>query len=149
MNAVIVENLGSQPLKVSGDRDLLLQVFNNLVANAVKYSPAGGEVRVECREEGGDVLVFVRDNGIGIPQPELADIFERCYRCSNAKSIVGTGIGLFFVRLVVDLHGGTVSAESDGKSGATFAVRLNKPREEPGHGLLCGPAPALSIKNAS
>ncbi|HYA81546.1 MAG TPA: ATP-binding protein, partial [Methylocystis sp.] len=129
MNAVIVENLGSEPLKVSGDKDLLLQVLNNLVANAVKYSPAGGEVRVECRGEGGDVLVSVKDNGIGVPQSELPHVFERYYRCSNATSIVGTGIGLFFVRLVVDLHGGTVSAESDGKSGSTFAVRLGKRTE--------------------
>ena len=129
MNAAIIEHLGSEPLKLSGDKDLLLQVFNNLVANAVKYSPAGGEVVVLCRAEGEDVLVSVKDSGIGIPQSELERVFERYYRGSNAKSIVGTGIGLFFVRLVVDLHGGTVRAESDGSSGSTFVVRLKKRAE--------------------
>ncbi len=129
-NSVIVEDLGFSALKLEGDRDLIFQVFNNIVANSVKYSPGGGTVTVKCRLLGDNIETSVTDNGVGIPPDDIPHIFDRYYRGANVASIVGTGIGLFFVKIVCDLHGGAIKAESDGKSGATFTVTL--PCKQPG-----------------
>ncbi|ARN81423.1 sensor histidine kinase [Methylocystis bryophila] len=125
-NAAILEALGSESLKVSGDRDLLFQVFVNLVANSVKYSPPSTPIEVCCRSEGERVIVEIDDKGMGIPQADLPHIFERYFRGANVASVVGTGIGLYFVKLVVELHGGTVKAESVEREGARFTVELPK-----------------------
>lgn len=123
-NYIILENLGRESLPLAGDRDLLFQVFNNIVANAVKYSRPGGAVRVDCRGNIDQVIVSVRDEGIGIPERDAAHIFERYFRADNAKSISGTGIGLFFVKIVVDLHKGEVSVDSKEGAGSKFTIKL-------------------------
>ncbi len=95
----------------------------------MKYSPQGGQITVEVgrEEEAGDTwaVLVVRDQGIGIPESELPNIFERFYRASNARGRVsGTGLGLAGVRQIVEQHGGSVSVASEEGCGATFAVRL-------------------------
>jgi signal transduction histidine kinase/ActR/RegA family two-component response regulator len=112
---------------VSGDPDRLQQVVWNLLSNALKFTPAGGRVDVVCRTRDGHAELTVRDTGIGIPAAVLPHVFER-FRQSDVgaqRSYGGLGLGLAIVRYLVELHGGTVTAESEGESsGATFTVRL-------------------------
>ncbi len=111
------------------DATRLERVLGNLLSNAMKYSPQGGQITVEvAREEGaGDTwaVLVVRDQGIGIPESELPNIFERFYRASNARGRVsGTGLGLAGVRQIVEQHGGSVSVAGEEGCGSAFAVRL-------------------------
>jgi signal transduction histidine kinase len=119
----IVEKLEAGPLSTTGDPKLLFQVFSNLLSNAVKYSPAGGPIEVEARLE-GDIIVAVTDHGIGIPKQDLDRLFERYHRGSNVSGIVGTGLGLYLVKMVIDLHSGSVAVESREGDGSRFTVRL-------------------------
>ncbi len=111
---------------VNGDDERLRQVFSNLIDNAIKYSPGARapEVTIEGRET--DVEVRVRDYGIGVPSGELALIFDRFARASNAKKmrISGTGFGLYLTKQLVALHGGTIAVESMENEGTTFIVVL-------------------------
>jgi signal transduction histidine kinase len=112
--------------EMSGDRDKLTQVMANLLNNAVKYSPNGGEIVVTTRVEGNAAHVAVRDHGIGIAEAALETIFERYGRVESlaTRHIQGTGLGLPIVRQIVQLHGGTVWAESTVGEGSVFHVRL-------------------------
>jgi signal transduction histidine kinase len=112
--------------EMSGDRDKLTQVMANLLNNAVKYSPNGGEIVVTTRVEGNAAHVAVRDHGIGIPEAALETIFERYGRVESlaTRHIQGTGLGLPIVRQIVQLHGGTAWAESTVGEGSVFHVRL-------------------------
>jgi signal transduction histidine kinase len=111
---------------VDGDPNRLHQVFQNLVGNAVKYSPDGAPVDVTVRVAGSEVTVEVRDRGIGIPTADLETIFERFSRASNAKasSIKGTGFGLYLAKTLVELHRGTLVVASVEGEGSTFTVTL-------------------------
>ena len=113
-------------VSVIGDRMRLEEVLLNLLQNAVKYSPSGGEITLALCTDDRDAHVSVRDQGIGIPADELAHLFERFYRATNAQSahIGGMGIGLSVVREVVALHGGEVTVESMEGEGTTFTVRI-------------------------
>jgi PAS domain S-box-containing protein len=114
------------PLCIEGDELRLEQVLHNLVQNAIKYSPQGGEVAVEVIQRGTTARVAVTDAGMGIPPDALPQLFGRFYRAPNAKAehIVGMGIGLYVVREIVRLHGGTVTVESTEGVGSTFTVVL-------------------------
>ena len=123
--------LGSDPLRVDGDRAQLEQVFTNLCSNAVKFTPAGGsvEVRAELVQPDGagpGVRVQVSDTGIGIPEADLPNLFRRFFRASNATSaaIPGTGLGLAIVQDIVLQHGGELGIESTVGSGTTVTVLL-------------------------
>jgi signal transduction histidine kinase len=109
---------------VSGDRDRLRQVFANLLDNALKYTPAGGQVTItlEKRDDGGAVIF--RDTGIGITPEDLPRIFDRLYRGDRSRAERGLGLGLSLVRAYVRAHGGQVFAESTPGQGSTFAVLL-------------------------
>jgi signal transduction histidine kinase/putative methionine-R-sulfoxide reductase with GAF domain len=122
-------------LALSADRLKLEQVLVNLVANAVKFTPAGGAVTVEAEQEGDSVVLRVRDTGEGIAPDQLERIFEPFYQAGGlgdarttdrrARRVRGTGLGLAICRQIVALHGGTIHAESEGPGrGATFVVRL-------------------------
>lgn len=101
-------------LAVHADRDWLRQTLDGLVANAVRYSQAGGTVRVEAAVEGGEVVVKVRDHGTGIPADELPHVFERFWRGTKAAGEgTGFGIGLALAKWIVDRHGGTIAIESN------------------------------------
>lgn len=112
--------------EISGDRDKLTQVLANLLNNAVKYSPDGGEIVVSTRVEGTAAHIVVRDHGIGIPKEALESIFERYGRVESlaTRHIQGTGLGLPIVRQIMQLHGGTVWAESTVGEGSVFHVTL-------------------------
>lgn len=113
-------------LTVSADRGKLAQVLINLLDNAVKYGREGGWVKVTAVEEPGAVKVAVENNGPGIPAEHLPHIFERFYRADKARSrdLGGTGLGLSIVKHLVELHGGTVGAESSEALGSLFWFTL-------------------------
>jgi len=118
---------------VHGDRERLGQVIVNLVHNAVKFSPDGGEVLVRVRALDGAVEVAVIDHGIGIARADRARIFERFYKVDRARARGGgTGLGLSIARHVVEGHGGTIRVESRDGAGSTFLVTL--PVESPAVG---------------
>jgi two-component system, OmpR family, sensor kinase len=124
-SAQIVERFSaSTPLPIAGDTKLLFQVFSNLLSNAVKYSPAGGAIEVEAERVGDAVVVTVADHGIGIPAGDLDHLFERYHRGSNVSGIVGTGVGLYLVKLAIDLHGGRIEVHSKEGEGSRFNVTL-------------------------
>ncbi|BFU47186.1 hypothetical protein KRMM14A1004_54230 [Krasilnikovia sp. MM14-A1004] len=114
------------PLPVRGDPDQLDRIMMNLLSNAVKFSPDGGTVTVGARAEGSDILITVRDTGIGIPADEVPHLFTRFFRASNAtrREISGTGLGLPIVAAIVDRHGGTITVATEEGEGTTFTVRL-------------------------
>src|SRR5579871_638904 len=103
------------------------QILNNLIGNALKYSPEGGEVRVQVRtdEQRKQVFISIRDEGLGIPPEALPHLFERFYRAGNVSSIGGTGLGLYISRQLAVVHGGDLWAESAGVTkGSTFTLCL-------------------------
>lgn len=116
----------TEPLIVMGDELRLEQVLQNLIQNAIKYSPRGGrvEARLERREQAA--CFTVTDEGIGIPRDELPNLFQRFARAGNARAlpISGMGVGLFVVRQIVNLHGGRVEVSSEEGRGSTFRVYL-------------------------
>jgi len=120
-------SLPSGPLSVLGDPVRLQQVLGNLVNNASKYTPAGGSIRVSLESQDGQAVLQVRDDGAGIPKDKLDSIFELFTQANPtlARTEGGLGIGLTLVRQILELHGGTVSAASEGLGeGAEFTVRL-------------------------
>jgi two-component system phosphate regulon sensor histidine kinase PhoR len=108
------------------DEEAVSQILDNLVDNAVKYTPAGGRITVRWREEDGQVRLEIEDTGIGIAEPDLPRIFERFYRVDKARSreLGGTGLGLAIVKHLVQAMNGTVSASSQPGQGTQFTVRL-------------------------
>ncbi len=122
--AQIVERFPAAPLPLVGDAKLLFQVVSNLLSNAVKYSPGGGAIEVEAHGAADEVIVAIADRGIGIPPDDLDRLFERYHRGSNVSGIVGTGVGLYLVKMAVELHHGRVEVESKEGEGACFTIHL-------------------------
>jgi len=114
-------------LRVNGDRDQLTRLFLNLLDNAMRYTPAGGAIRVTGWAVGGQAVVAVADNGVGIAPDDLPHIFERFYRADKARS-AGTrgsyGLGLSIAQAVAHVHGGEISVVSELGKGSTFTVSL-------------------------
>jgi signal transduction histidine kinase len=120
----IVERFPTEPLQMMGDPKLLFQVFSNLVSNAIKYSPNGGPIEISAGIETEQVVVAIEDHGIGVPANDLDRLFERYHRGSNVSGIVGTGVGLYLVKMVVDLHGGSITVNSQEGEGTRITVGL-------------------------
>lgn len=112
------------PADIAADEKMVRQIFTNLLSNAVKYSPKASEVWVEGRREGADVVIAVRDRGVGIPENEMEKLFGQFFRASTASGIAGTGIGLHLVKRLVEIHGGDISVTSVANEGTTFTLRL-------------------------
>ncbi|WP_462412465.1 two-component system histidine kinase PnpS [Neobacillus sp. Marseille-QA0830] len=121
-------NCSPSPVTINGDLDRLKQVFINLIANAITYTPANGEVSVTLAEHDGAVVVSVKDTGIGIEKKEIPRIFERFYRVDRARSrnSGGTGLGLAIVKHIIEAHHGSISVESEVGKGSVFKVKLHK-----------------------
>jgi heavy metal sensor kinase len=121
---IFVEAL--RPVKISGDEARLKQVVVNLLDNAIKYTPNGGNIRIAITEAHHKAVLSITDNGIGIPEESLPHVFERFYRADKVRSREhgGAGLGLAIVRSICQAHGGTVEIESTENKGTTCRVIL-------------------------
>jgi PAS domain S-box-containing protein len=123
----LVLSLPPEPVYLDADLTRLAQVLGNLLTNSAKYTHRGGRIWLAAQRHGGDVVVSVRDNGIGIPAEALPNVFDMFSQAGRSieRSTGGLGIGLALVKGLVERHGGTVTAESAGPGkGSTFTVRL-------------------------
>jgi two-component system sensor histidine kinase VicK len=110
------------------DPDRIYQVLNNVLSNAIKYSPEETNINVWIKESIENVEIFVKDNGIGIPEQDLPRLFERFYRVDKARSreMGGTGLGLSIAKEIMDAHKGEIIIESQFTKGTTVILRLTK-----------------------
>ncbi|HXJ45401.1 MAG TPA: ATP-binding protein [Candidatus Dormibacteraeota bacterium] len=115
-------NLGKKLPDIAGDRRRLTEVLQNLLDNAIQYTPAGGQIMVSAERHDGDVVFTVSDTGIGIPQADQPRIFERFYRVDVARSreVGGTGLGLSIAKHLMEAHGGRLWVESEVGQGSQF-----------------------------
>ena len=115
-----------ESLLILADEEAVRQILDNLIDNAVKYTPEGGSVRVSCQHADGHVVLEVADTGIGIPRDDLPRVFERFYRVDKARSreLGGTGLGLAIVKHLVQSIGGQIAVDSRVGSGTRFSVQL-------------------------
>ncbi len=124
----LTRNLASDLPPILADEDRLTQVLTNLLGNALAYTPAGGEVTISAAKTGNELLVTVKDTGLGIPAESLPHIFDRFYRVDKSRSRAaggGSGIGLTIAKALVEAHGGRIWAESPGEGlGSTFSFTL-------------------------
>ncbi|OLD97049.1 MAG: hypothetical protein AUG80_12505 [Candidatus Rokubacteria bacterium 13_1_20CM_4_68_9] len=125
--SVSVERVG-QNFEAAVDEDKLVQVVVNLVANAIRFTPAGGRVAVRVVDAGPEVELHVEDTGVGIPAAALPRIFDM-YQQAHSQS-GGTGLGLAIVRGVVEAHNGRVTVESQEGKGSRFTVLLPRRRAD-------------------
>ena len=118
------------PLRI--DRDILSRSLGNLLDNALKFSPDEKEVEIHVKRDEENVIVQVKDRGIGIPQDEVGKIFDKFYQGRNAlrQSVKGTGLGLTLVKHAVEAHGGKISVESKMDQGTTFSLVFPVKRTE-------------------
>ena len=122
----IETDIASTEQFVYGDYRALDKVFANLISNAIKYNRVGGSIRISTEDRGDWIEVHISDTGLGIPEKDLPRIFEKFYRAkqNTDHQIEGTGLGLSFVQMIIDRHGGTISAESEVEQGTTFSFTL-------------------------
>ena len=121
---VITCDLAGMPDSIQADTGALEQVFTNLLSNAVKYAPDAPDISMTARAEDDHVAISVQDHGIGVDEKDLPKLFDRYFRAETSTGIPGTGIGLNVVNMLVQMHDGSVSAESKPGEGSTFTVRL-------------------------
>src|SRR5664279_306089 len=128
------------PQQVSLDKKLMRQILSNLVSNAIKYSPQAKPIKVSLEFARDAVALSIRDEGIGIPEADLEHLFEPFHRAANAGAVSGTGLGLVITKESVELHGGTITVDSQIDVGTTFTVRIpiatmgeNEHDDHPGH----------------
>ena len=111
---------------VHADKGRILQVLDNLISNAIKFTPAGGDVRISLAQSNGAVRLDVSDTGIGIPPDEQEHLFERFFRASSAvqQQLPGTGLGLYIARAIAEAHRGSLAVQSELGRGSTFSLEL-------------------------
>ncbi len=124
-NHVISVNYAIEREEFNIDTKLVKSILQNLISNAVKYSPIANRIELEVIQEGNSLRFEIEDYGIGIPESEINKIFEPFYRASNIGTIEGTGLGLAIVKQMVELHYGTISVQSKINEGTKFSVIIN------------------------
>jgi signal transduction histidine kinase len=118
-------HLPDEPLMVRCDPARIEQTLTNLVSNAIKYSPRGGEVRIDARVEAGRAAVAVVDQGIGMSREDRAHLWEPFRRGgASTGAIPGTGLGLSIAKRIVEAHGGEIAVQSEPGVGSTFSLKL-------------------------
>lgn len=128
----IIFNQTDSKFIVIGDIDRLNQVFSNIISNAIKYSAEHSQIEISIDETNKYYRVYVKDNGYGIPKEDLPHIFDRFYRVDKARSrkMGGTGLGLSIAKKIIELHNGTITANSKLGEGTTIIIRFNKLGDE-------------------
>jgi PAS domain S-box-containing protein len=113
-------------LSILADKDLIVRVMENLITNASKHTPQGGQLSVTVRKEGKQLLFEVRDSGEGIPKEFLGQVFDKFFKVEGQKmkTKIDTGLGLTFCKMAVEAHGGTIAVESELGKGSRFYFRL-------------------------
>jgi two-component system phosphate regulon sensor histidine kinase PhoR len=113
------------PLTLKGDSGKLKQVVLNLLSNAIKYTPKSGHLQMRTEGCDGEVVISIRDNGVGIPQESLPLVFEKFYRVPTSEQTAqGSGLGLFICKRIVEAHLGKIEVESKVGEGTCFTVHL-------------------------
>jgi signal transduction histidine kinase len=123
-NDVVLRLSAPKQLQLCADPVRLRQLLDNLMSNAIKFTPRGGTVAVSASSRGELARLEVSDTGVGIPEQEVGNLFDRFFRASTAASIQGTGLGLSIVKSIVELHGGTIAVDSEVGAGTSFRVEL-------------------------
>lgn len=126
-HTVKLEVANELPASIVGDEDKLDQILTNLLNNAIKYAPNGGDVTIHAKREGNELVIGVKDQGLGIPKDHLGKVFEKFHRVNNEdnRKIYGTGLGLFLVKhLVEGVHMGKIWCESEVGVGSDFIFRI-------------------------
>jgi signal transduction histidine kinase len=115
-----------QNTRIMADPVLIRQAMENLIGNAIKYTPEGGNIKIESYVKNGFFFFAVEDNGFGIPADDIPRVFDSFYRAKgkNTKSITGTGLGLSLVKTVVERHGGEIWVDSQEGKGSRFTFRI-------------------------
>jgi two-component system NtrC family sensor kinase len=127
----LVLDIADQVDKVFGDPTRLRQLVDNLIGNAIRYTPQGGQIKISLKSENNQVILQVQDNGPGIPPADQPYIFDQFYRASNINNDVpGSGLGLAIVKTVVENHQGRVWVDSTLGEGSTFTVVLPIAKDE-------------------
>jgi signal transduction histidine kinase len=131
----LIHQHGGEEMPLRGDEGLVRRMILNLLDNAIKYTPADGEVRVELAREGDGYTIRITDTGGGIPEEARPHIFERFYRADKVRSRCGggagggAGLGLSIASWIAEAHGGRVALERSDKSGSTFRISLPSSNE--------------------
>jgi signal transduction histidine kinase len=117
---------GDGPVMFEGDKGRIFQLLDNLISNAIKFTPEGGRVEVSAKADGENAVLEVADTGIGLSAADAERVFDRFFRSSRAvaQQVPGTGLGLFISRAIVDAHGGAIEASSREGHGTTFRIAL-------------------------
>ncbi len=128
-NAHLNVRLGRfEPVRINGNGDRMMQLLLNLVSNAIKFTPPGGEVKLTLSEEGEYAVVRVSDTGIGIAEEDIPLVFDRFYQAeasrANTEHDMGTGLGLSICKWIAEAHGGTIKVDSQVNHGTTFTVSI-------------------------
>lgn len=117
-------NANLEEVHCLGDEDLLLQVWTNLLDNAIKFSNKNGELNLVVKQQGKNILVKIQDNGIGMTEEETERIFEKFYQTDRSHSEKGSGLGLSIVKRIIELSGGEIQLKSEKGKGTTFLINL-------------------------
>lgn len=125
-NKKIKISLDSSEVSIYEDEDLIMEIWINLINNAIKYSNENGEIKIKVIEEENDVKVSIKDEGIGIPKDKQERIFEKFYQVENSRAGEGSGLGLAIVKRIVDLIKGEIEVESKEKQGTKIIVSIPK-----------------------
>ncbi|MBI4731034.1 MAG: hybrid sensor histidine kinase/response regulator [Chloroflexi bacterium] len=123
-NIEIVSDIREPLSPILGDSLSLSEVFVNIIGNAIKYSPDGTKITISVEVKENDLLVSIRDSGVGISEEDIPHIFEGFYRAKSGQTMTGQGIGLAVSRQIVDAHSGSITVESELGKGTTFVVSL-------------------------
>jgi len=124
----VILNISPFDVSVRADRTHLTHILSNLLDNAIKYSPAVAKVTIDCIGDDEKVLINIADQGIGISKDKLPNIFDKFYRVPNGNihNVKGYGLGLYYVKTMVEMHGGTIRAESVLGKGSRFEITFLK-----------------------
>nr|WP_315104168.1 HAMP domain-containing sensor histidine kinase [uncultured Catonella sp.] len=122
INDISLEYSVEPGIMINGNAELLARMLQNLLENAYKYGRQSGNTKVTLSLQGNNIKLLVEDDGIGIAEDQLKQIFDRFFRVSNKSSITGSGLGLSIVKKIVDMHGGNIDVSSREGLGTTFTI---------------------------